>query len=435
MARAARHVGRKASVAGLLAATACAVMQQPPGAPPDFDVPIILSITPDSGSIADSLEDHLVFQFDEVISEASGGGIEKLIIVSPRASEVDVDWRRSALGVRPKGGWVPGIVYHVTLLPGITDLQNNRLDSSRTVIFSTGGPIPDTRVDGTVLNWENGRSGAGALIEAMLLPDSLVYTASADSTGRFLLTALPIGTYVLSGIIDGNRNLRRERREPFDSVTVRLDSAVTHILWAFVHDTVGSRLRQATHVDSMTVRLQFTQKVEPGAPPLDAITVWALPDTIAVATAEVLTQLAYDSLRAAAAADSAAADSLAADSAVADTGAAADTATAPDTTVLTDPAAAGDPARGIQQPVSPQAIRLDIEAGPAAQDSTAQPAVVLALLAERPPLSDILYIRMQVPLTPGNSYLIEANLRNVLGAAAESQTVLLAPAPQPRDST
>ena len=394
-------------------------MQQPPGAPPDFDVPIILSITPDSGSIADSLEDHLVFRFDEVISEASGGGIEKLIIVSPRAAEVDVDWRRSALAVRPKGGWVPGVVYHVTLLPGITDLQNNRLDSSRTVIFSTGGPIPDTRIDGTVLDWENGRSGAGALIEAMLLPDSLVYTASADSTGRFLLTALPIGTYVLSGIIDANRNSRRERREPFDSVTVRLDSSVTHILWAFVHDTLGPRLRQATHVDSMTVRLQFSQKVEPGAPPLDAITVWALPDTIAVTTAEVLTQLAYDSLRAAITADSAAADSLAADSAVADTG-----------------AAPADPAGGIQQPVRPQAIRLDVEAGPAAQDSTAQPAEVLVLLAERPPLSDILYIRMQVPLTPGSRYLIEANLGNVLGAAAESETVLLTPAPpQPTDST
>lgn len=159
MARTAGNAGGKAAIAGLLIAAACATVQQPPGGPPDFTPPVLTGTAPDSGAVIVGFDEDLTFQFDEVITEGSGDALRRLIRVSPRHEEVDVSWRRTRIAVKPDGGWHEGITYAVTLLPGVTDLRNNRLDSGRTVVFSTGGDIPATRVSGTVVDWEGGQIG------------------------------------------------------------------------------------------------------------------------------------------------------------------------------------------------------------------------------------------------------------------------------------
>ena len=243
MERAARSSRRQAACAGLLAAFlgACAAMQEPPGGPPDFESPIILAITPDSGAVAEGFDDAIEIQFDEVLDERS---IENLLLLSPRPEELEVTWRRSRVTVRPKGGWQENVVYHFTILPGFADLRNNRLDSGRTVVFSTGGEIPNTSISGTIIDWESGKSAPRALIEAVLLPDSLVYTASADSIGDSEISLLPPGSYLIVATVDQNNNRLRDPREFFDSVFVQLDSTVTKVLWTVAHDTVGPRISE-----------------------------------------------------------------------------------------------------------------------------------------------------------------------------------------------
>lgn len=382
-------------------------MQPPPGGPPDFDPPVLLSVTPDSGTVADSLEDHLVFQFDEVVSEQSGGGIENLFELYPQTPEpieqVDVDWRRNSVAVRPVGGWKPNLVYQVTLLPGVADLRNNRIEESRTVIFSTGGPIPDTRVSGILLDWENGTVGVGALVQAMLLPDSLTYSTTADSVGEYVLTALPVGTYVLTGAVDANRNRRRERLEPFDTATVTVDGQSEHVFWAVTQDTTGPQLRSAESLDSITIRLLFNQKLEPGDPSLVSFAVWALPDTVPVAVAAAFTAATFDSI---VTAERVLRDSLARleqDSlaALADT--------------LGTPADTGDVAE-------PAVSVLEI-----AQD-TLPPSPAELLLQQRPVLSDRLIIRLTEPMAPEARFLIDATARNVIQAESTSRTLLIVPA-------
>ena len=406
MVRATRRALGKAAFAGLLGATACAVMQQPPGGPPDFDPPILLSVTPDSGTIADGLEDHLVFQFDEVVSEQGGGGIARLFRLSPHTSELieqmDVDWRRDAIGVRPTNGWQPNLVYQITLLPGLSDLRSNRLEEGQSVIFSTGGPIPDTRVSGIVLNWEAGTVGIGAVVQATLLPDSLTYAATADSAGEFVLTALPIGTYVLTGAIDANRNGRRERLEPFDTVTVLVDGQSEQVFWAITQDTLGPQLRAAEWVDSVTVRLRFNQKLEPGDPSLASFEVLALPDTVPVRVSAVFTATIFDSLMAI---EQAARDSLAA---LADT--------------LDAPADTGDVAAPA---VPPPGI---VAGGPQTEQDTLPPSPADLLLEQRPVLSDQLFLRLVGPMAPESRFLIDATVRNVIQAGATSRSLLIVPA-------
>lgn len=424
MARAARNAGRQAARLGLLAAlAACAVIEQPPGGPPDFEPPVILSITPDSGAVVPELDDALKIQFDEVVSEASGGGLDRLIRLSPRAEEVRVDWKRSAIHVEPKDGWLPNIVYHVTLEPGIADLRNNHTTEARTVIFSTGPPIPTTALWGTVLDWENARAGRLALIEAVLLPDSLVYVTTADSVGGFRLVSVPPGTYQVSASLDENTNQRRDRREAFDSVTVALDTVVSHTFWTFSRDTAGPRLRRVNRTDSVTVQARFSLMLDTVPPTAEMVSVWALPDTTPVAVADVWEQVVYDSVAAEQAAAQALADSLAADSAAAlDTLALADTALA-DTAVV--PEAAGDR----PPPGGDPRVRAGRGAAPGPQVSER----VAEFLARRPALSDIWYIRLVEPLTPGGRYLIEARARSIGGSTGESRSVLTVAAP--RDST
>ncbi|MDH3479585.1 MAG: Ig-like domain-containing protein [Gemmatimonadota bacterium] len=406
MARAARNARRQAARLGLLTAwalAACAVMQDPPGGPPDFAPPTIVAITPDSGSVAPQFDGRLRFQFDEVINEQSGGGLAKLIELSPRATELDVSWKRTAIEVKPASGWRANAVYRVVLLPGVADLRNNRMEAGRTVVFSTGGEIPATRLTGVVLDWENGRVGQRAIVEAVLLPDSLVYTARSDSVGEFVLSEIPVGSYWIVVAMDGNTNGRREPREPFDSISVQLDSIASHEFWAFARDTVGPVLREVTAMDSLTVRLEFAQKLSPGRPDTAAVRVFALPDTVPVAVSALYDQTMYDSLAAAEARERAQRDSIA--------------------------AAAADTVPAVPAPEPPQARGRAAGAQQAAPDSSR----AALLLAERPVLKAAWFVQLSEILAPGGRYLVEATATNVSGATADSRSVLVIPAP--RDST
>ncbi len=438
MERAARSSRRQAACAGLLAAClgACAAMQEPPGGPPDFDAPIILAITPDSGAVAEGFDDAVEIEFSEVLNERS---VENLILLSPRPEELDVSWKRSRVTVQPKGGWRENVIYHLTLLPGFTDLRNNRLDSGRTVIFSTGGEIPNTSISGTIIDWESGKSAPRALIEAVLLPDSLVYTASADSIGDFEISLLPPGSYLIVATVDQNNNRLRDPREFFDSVFVQLDSTVTQVLWTVAHDTVGPRISEISDLDSVTIKIDFGQKLAPGEPPDDAVTVYALPDTTLVDVVSIWNQVVYDSVhlveaaedsvRRAAAAE-AVADSLrAAEQAAADSAAVADTlggAEVADTVEVeeqeAEPAAVADSIIG-------ELLVVEDSAQMADDSAAADTSHITLLLSERPELSASWYVRLASGMIPGARYFLMAVAENLSGAIAESQGLLILPEP------
>jgi hypothetical protein len=425
VAGAARDARRKAPRLGLLVlATACAAAQEPPGGPPDLAPPVLLAVQPDTDAVLPGFKDPVVFTFDDVISEASGGKLVNLFLISPRPERVDVSWKRHRITVRPKGGWRPNTIYHVTMLPGISDLRNNQLKTGSQLVFSTGLPIPDTRVTGTVVDWQDGRIGAGALVEA-ITPDSLDYFTVADSAGDFTLDQLPAGRYALIATIDANNNRRRDRREPFDSLPLQLDSTASFELWAYAHDTTGPRLTQLARVDSTTVRLEFSQKLLPGEPPADSVTVRQLPDSTPIAVLAAWTVATYDSVRQAEApADTARQDT---------TAAARDTAgQARDTTAFHRDTTRAQRPRAAPPRRTPTRDTTAAAAGPGLSKVSIQPAQpdtgrIATLLRQRPVLHDAWIIRLARPLAPGAHYVIEARAANVSGAVATSHTVLMVP--------
>lgn len=454
-----------------VATAACATVQQPPGGPPDPDPPILLSVTPDSGEAVAGFDDEVIFEFDEVINESS---IENLFTVSPRHEEVHVSWKRKRIGIKPRDGWRDSVPYRVTMDPGITDLRNNRTEEGYEAIFTTGGPVPNTVINGNTIDWEGGRIAGQSLIEAIRVSDSLTFLGRSDSLGTFNLEAVPPGRYVLSAAIDQNSNRQRDRRESFDTVTVTLDSAVTHDFWMFAHDTVGPRIQGVTLIDSLAVNVDYNQSLALELPGAEAARVLLLPDSVPVAVEGFMWRAPFDSLRAAqrdslaAIADSLAAiaDSIRADSIAAAAAAAApaDTTAAPDSLQAPPPGGPPRPGPPGAQPPGAEPPRPGAQPPggppPGAQPPTGQPPTPAgqtppaagqpppspgeeaepdpererqeALLAQRQQLRRTAVLLLAEPLLPGERYVVETTVRNLLSAEETSLRVLAVPVP---DST
>jgi hypothetical protein len=432
MARSARRTRRQAQVAGLLVtagvALACASVQPPPGGPPDKEPPKIVHVVPESGAVVPNFNGDLEIQFDEVIDEqAAGGGgaamsgLEKQILLSPVRGPVKVSWHRTRVTVRPKEGWKKR-VYRLEILPGFTDLRRNRFDSTKTILFTTGPEIGQARLGGIALKWIDQTILQHALIEAVPLPDSAGFMTFADSGGQFELTNLQPGRYVVYATNDENGDRRRGLREAYDSTIVTVDSTANVALFTFPHDTVPPRPRGATPVDSVSVRVEFTQALDPHAK-LDstALTVLELPDSTPVRVAQILSQRVFDSLatmarQKAESASAAARDTLKRAVTVHDT--------------------SSRPNILPKVPPGPPPPEAPAQPGTAPKRPPVDTALVRRLLATRPVPSDKFVIRVAKPFKVETRYVVRIyQVTNLIGKKGQGDIGFTTPKPAPPDTT
>src|SRR5690606_15001781 len=177
----------------------------------------LLATFPESVVVLDGFDQWVTFQFDEVIDEGTrpnfgtgSGDLEALVLISPDSGVPRVRWRRQRIEVQPRDGWRRNTVYRVELGAGVADLRRNIRDTAAVVTFTTGAPIPTHALRGRAVDWAGRRFVPQALVEATLLPDSLVYRSVTDSSGRFDIAPLPEGEYLVAVVIDANRNRRRD---------------------------------------------------------------------------------------------------------------------------------------------------------------------------------------------------------------------------------
>ena len=447
MARSARRPGRQTQVTRLLVVPlppavaalllACASVGAPPGGPPDKEPPKIVSVKPESGAVVPDFHGDAQIQFDDVIDEMAGGGgagsvsgLAKLVLLSPVAGRVKVGWHRTRVSIKPKEGWKRR-VYRLEILPGFTDLRRNRNDSGKTMLFSTGPEIGHARIGGIALKWIEQTVLLRALIEAVPLPDSVGYLTMADSGGQFNLTNLQPGRYIVYATADENGDRRRSLREAYDSVEVTLDSSSNVALFAFPHDTVPPRPRTATYVDSLSVRVEFSQALDP-AKSLDTthVHLLELPDSTLVPIDRVLTQRQYDSLTTAAAAVRQKADSAA--------------AAARDTTKGRPVMVHDTSARpNVHPPVPPGTPVPPAPPAPPQRAPSRTPAksyvdstLVRQLLAQRPVPSDKIVIRLAHPLKPERRYVVRiTGATNLIGKKGDGDVGFTVPKPVVADTT
>lgn len=378
----------------------------PPGGPPDAGPPQLVGTNPDSGSVRVRINEAS-FQFDEVISEVSGGqgGLAQLFLISPSTGQIEVNWRRSRVTVRPRGGFRDSTTYVITMLPGIADLRSNSRDSTTVLVFSTGDSIPATRLSGVVFEWSRGAVASRALVRANPVGDTTIaYFAEADSTGRYSLPFLSRGEYVVRAFIDGNRNRDVDPREAWDSAAVTLRDTVSVDLYAFVHDSAAPRVSSVTVMDSLTLRVSLDGPLSPSAP-LNGIAQVFAADSTPLPVARVVPWSVLAEERDAR--ERARRDSIAA----ADTSAAA--------------RAARD--RRMRDSINRAAAIAD---SIARDTSRALPRPTPA----RPTLVSELGIVLGAPIQPEQNYRLRLTVTGVLGADRETQNIFSRPRPAPRDT-
>ncbi len=260
-------------------AAGCANELPPPGALPDDDPPRVERIEPAPDSVVEDFDGRVRIHFNEPIQVP--GDLGRRLGVSPlERYEVTNGFRDIRL--RPQGGWRDSVVYCFELPEGISDLMRNRTEARTGFCFSTGIPLADTRVRGTVIDAVTGQPQNQATVLFLAPPDSTPYGAIAEADGTFELRALPPGGWEAWGFLDRNRNFRVDRAlEPYDSarVTVREGGPVTLEFRVIEPDSTPPRLLRIEAVDGLTLRLEFDDPLVRNPPAEPTVIVTDTADT------------------------------------------------------------------------------------------------------------------------------------------------------------
>lgn len=297
---------RKFGIASVIVlAGACARVMSPSGGERDTQPPRIVETDPPQSTPAPGFMNStrpVRIVFDETLSER---GPREMVSVSPETGAVDVDRDGNELRVTIDGGWQAGKVYHVTVLPGLTDRHGNARTATYELVFSTGAQIMPNVIGGIVTDRITGKPVQNARVEAISRSDSTVYTTVTDTGGFYALRALPLAVYDTRVYVDQNRNRKLDGFEARAIRDVPITSAADTIpmeLALLAPDTTPARLVRAEIRDSLQVRLVFDDYVDPaqGLPPI-RVTAWLLPDSTPVTGGNILSPRGFEAQRAAAA--------------------------------------------------------------------------------------------------------------------------------------
>jgi hypothetical protein len=249
-----------------IALVACANEEMPPGTGPDFEAPSVVEMYPEPGSAVPDLDDEAYVRFDEPLGDPRS--VARVVETSP-AWLYEISAGRRSVRIRPRDGWRPGVVYTFRIPPGLRDLVRNQTREPIEFLFTTDTEISDTRTTGTVRDRETVRRVRQIAVQ-VIGGDSVPYAAVSDTGGSFTLPALPVGDYWAFAFRDQNQNRILDRDfEPHDSGRVVLSertSVVRLDLWLTTPDSTPPQLGSAEATDSLHVRLEFDDLLEPEAP-------------------------------------------------------------------------------------------------------------------------------------------------------------------------
>jgi hypothetical protein len=251
------------------AGLACARQGNPSGGPPDILPPVVIATDPAPKSMVEDLETVIRFRFSERVSERPARGVmNDAVMVSPRAGPVYVEPGRELIEVSVDGGLSTGLVYRFTLLPVITDLFGNVMREPFELVLSTGAPLVEDALVGQVLDRVTGGAVQGVEVTLTSLSpvrDTVVHVSRSDAAGLFVFRYVPPGRYNLIAFEDQNRNLAPDPREPFGRRGVLLNANDTLLADVTIlePDTSAAQLVRAEVVDSSTLRLVFSDYLDP----------------------------------------------------------------------------------------------------------------------------------------------------------------------------
>ena len=246
-------------------AGACASQEAPTGGLQDLRPPIVVRTEPDTFGALENLGDQVRFHFDERVSErAAGGSLEDAVSVSPNTGDIEVRHGRNSISVEIEGGFQPGLVYRVTLLPVLSDLFGNQLRDPFELVFSTGGEPSPTTLAGEVWDRITGQGREGVIVRAVG-EDSLMHVARTDADGVFAFRYLPSGTFILTAFEDLDRDGDVGPTEVQGSIGARIEALDTLLvdIPVLAPDTTPAIAASAEVLDSVTIFVEFDDFLDP----------------------------------------------------------------------------------------------------------------------------------------------------------------------------
>ena len=274
------------------AAEACARSEAPTGGPPDNFPPYVIETVPDTFAIVEPGLREIRFCFSERISERPRDGrLNDAVIVSPSTGEIRVKHGRECVTVEMEEGLAPDLVYRMTVRPVINDMFGNSLRDAFELVVTTGAEIVPNVVAGIVEDRVTGDATPSARVEARFPhgDDTLTHWNFSDNGGVFSLRYVPAGSCELRAWEDQNRNGEVDESEPQSSFTPcdlpEPPDTALDILTLIQPDTTAPRLTRVEVEDSVTLKIEFDDYIEPTIPPemiRGTVTVAYWEDSVAV---------------------------------------------------------------------------------------------------------------------------------------------------------
>lgn len=257
-------------------ASGCARPEPPPGGPEDLFPPYVVETRPDTFAQVEPGLTEFHFRFSERISERpSQGRMDDAVIVSPAVGTTRVEHSRDGIAVKVQRALAPGLVYRVTVLPVIADMFGNRMRDPFDLVVSTGAEFLPNVIAGAVEDRISGEAMAGVRVDAEFAAGAegdapLVHWNYTDPDGVFSLRYLPPGAFRVRAWQDRNRNDSLGATEPRSvDQNAQLGAGADTSLLALSlvePDTTPARLASVSVEDSVTLRFEFDDYLEPYRP-------------------------------------------------------------------------------------------------------------------------------------------------------------------------
>ena len=237
--------------------------------------PYVVESVPDTfATVPDGVDlREFEFRFSERISERPSSGVmDDAVVVSPSAGNLRVSHGRDGIRVRAQHALEPGRVYRITVLPVINDMFGNRLRDPFDLVVSTGGEFVPNVLAGFVEDRVTGAAVDGVRVQARF-PDqegAPVHWNYTGSEGVFSLRYVPSGAFEARAWQDRNRNDSLDAGEPRSEWRRGGLAAVPDtsfvVLSLIEPDTTGARLASVSAEDSVTIRFEFDDHLNPCTP-------------------------------------------------------------------------------------------------------------------------------------------------------------------------
>ncbi|MYE70283.1 MAG: hypothetical protein F4237_09575, partial [Gemmatimonadetes bacterium] len=250
--------------------TACAQLEMPPGGPEDRFPPYVVETVPDTFAVVEPGLRDIFIRFSERISERTAGGtLDDAVVVSPPVDRVRVRHSRYGIAISLGEGLLPDRVYRITVLPVVNDMFANNLRDAFDLVISTGPEFVPNVVAGMVEDRVTGRATPDVRVEARFLMggDTIVHWNVSDSAGVYSLRFVPDGPFEIGAWQDRNRDREVGEREPqaafvAGELATPPDTSFS-VLSLIEPDTTPPRLARVNIVDSVTLRFEFDDYLEP----------------------------------------------------------------------------------------------------------------------------------------------------------------------------